>query len=67
MTAQELIDALQREPEYLDRQVFFTLYPNEDIEELQMYNVTDVTFQDDGSSPFTIECKPGYVELICYE
>lgn len=67
MTAQKLIDALLREPEYLDKEVYFSLYPgvNEGVEELQTFRVTDVTFENDGSSPFTIECNPESVELSC--
>lgn len=69
MTAHQLIEALQKEPEYLYREVYFTLYPevNEGAEEMQTFSVTDVTFHDDGSSPFAADCKPDYVELSCYE
>lgn len=63
MTARELIDALQRAPEYLDREVYFALYPSEEVEEFQKHRVDSVVFMNDMCSPFTCDCNPDYVEL----
>ena len=63
MTAREVIDALQRAPEYLDREVYFALYPSEEIDEFQRYRVDDVTFYPDMCSPHAVDWHPDYVEL----
>lgn len=63
MTARELIEALQRGDEYLDREVYFALYPSEEIDEFQRYRVDDVTFHPDMCSPHAVDWHPDYVEL----